>query len=57
MKKYYVAVDLEGVACVVGEHGVGLGQGKQYAFAAREGLLEATTPAQKRFLIPARMKW
>lgn len=49
MKKYYVAVDLEGVACVVGEHGVGLGQGKQYAFAAREGLLEANACAKALF--------
>ena len=48
MKKYYVAVDLEGVACVVGEHGVGLGQGKQYAFAA-----EAPIPGSLEAIIAA----
>lgn len=50
MKKYYVAVDLEGLACVVGEPGKGLGlDGKQYEFAAREGVQEANACARALF--------
>ncbi|MBE5783616.1 MAG: peptidase M55 [Clostridiales bacterium] len=49
MKKYYVAVDLEGLACVVGERGEGLGNGAQYAFAAKEGVKEANACAQALF--------
>ena len=35
-KKFYVSVDLEGMACVVGNYGQGLGDGKNYAFACAQ---------------------
>ena len=31
--KFYIAVDCEGPACVVGEPGKGLGSGENYRFA------------------------
>lgn len=49
MKKYYVAVDLEGLACVVGEYGEALGKGAQYAFAQKEGVKEANACARALF--------
>ena len=49
MKKYYVAVDLEGLAGVAGEFGAALGQGRQYEFATREGVKEANACARALF--------
>ena len=40
-KKFYVSVDLEGVACVVGNYGQGLGDGKNYAQGSREAAAAA----------------
>ena len=45
-KKFYVSVDLEGVACVVGNYGQGLGDGKNYAFACAQGSREAAAAAK-----------
>ena len=44
-KKFYVSVDLEGMACVVGNYGQGLGDGKNYAFACAQGSREAAAAA------------
>ena len=41
MNKFYIGVDLEGVACAVGIPGEGMGNSANYAFAAREALREA----------------
>lgn len=48
MKKYYIGLDMEGVACVVGTPGKGL-EGVNYAFAAHEGLEEANACARALF--------
>ena len=48
-KKFYVSVDLEGVACVVGNYGQGLGDGKNYAFACAQGSREAAAAAKALF--------
>ena len=47
MKKYYIGVDLEGVACAVGIPGEGMGSGANYAFAAREAVREALKQAKQ----------
>ena len=48
-KKFYVSVDLEGVACVVGNYGQGLGDGRNYAFACAQGSREAAAAAKALF--------
>lgn len=47
--KYYIAVDCEGCACVVGEPGVGLGDGVNYAFAREQATKEANAAATALF--------
>lgn len=50
MGKYYIAVDMEGAACVVGTPGEGLAAGSSNAaFAAREALQEANACARALF--------
>ena len=44
--KFYIAVDCEGCACVVGEPGKGLGAGEQYQFARRQATREAGAAAR-----------
>lgn len=48
-KKFYIGVDCEGVACVVGEPGNGLGTGEQYRFAAKQATREANAAAEALF--------
>lgn len=49
-KKYYISVDLEGVACVVGTYGQGLMAGTpNYPFACLEGTREANAAATALF--------
>lgn len=49
-KKYYVSVDLEGVACVVGANGQGLAAGtSNYSFACLQGTREANAAATALF--------
>lgn len=48
-QKYYIAVDCEGVACAVGQSGVGLGDGENYAFARRQATREADAAARALF--------
>jgi D-amino peptidase len=48
-KKYYIAVDCEGVACAVGEYGQGLGEGENYRFACLQATREANAAAQALF--------
>lgn len=36
-RKFVVAVDLEGLACVVGAYGRGLAESRDYEFAALQG--------------------
>lgn len=48
-KKYYIAVDCEGVACAVGESGTGLGNGEHYRFACQEASREAAAAARALF--------
>ena len=48
-KKYYISVDLEGVACVVGSYGKGLGGSPDYEFARLQGTREANAAATALF--------
>jgi len=49
-KKYYVSVDLEGVACVVGTNGQGLAAGTpNYLFACLQGTREANATSSALF--------
>ncbi len=48
-KKYYIAVDCEGVACAVGQSGAGLGNGENYRFACRQAAREAAAAARALF--------
>lgn len=48
-KKYYIAVDCEGVACAVGASGIGLGDGENYHFACLEATREANAAARALF--------
>ena len=52
-KKFYIGVDCEGAACVVGEPGKGLGQGGQYRFAVQQAAREANAAAQELFELGA----
>jgi len=45
-KKFYISIDLEGVACVVGNYGEGLGNGKNYNFAVEQAEREAIAAAK-----------
>lgn len=48
--KYYVSVDLEGVACTIGCYGKGLAAGSpEYAFAAAQGSREAAAAVRALF--------
>lgn len=48
--KYYVSVDLEGVACTVGAYGQGLAAGTPgYSFACAQGTREATSAVRALF--------
>lgn len=44
--KFYIAVDCEGPACVVGEPGAGLGRGENYRFACLQATREADAAAR-----------
>ena len=46
--RFAIAVDLEGVACVVGDRS-GLGDGSNYDFAAKQGAREADAAARALF--------
>lgn len=48
-KNFYLGVDCEGAACVVGEPGIGLGAGEQYQFAKKQAAREANAAAQALF--------
>lgn len=48
-KRFYIGVDCEGVACAVGIPGQNLGDGKNYAFAARQATREADAAARALF--------
>ncbi len=52
-KKFYIGVDCEGAACVVGEPGTGLGRGEQYQFARKQAAREANAAAQELFELGA----
>ena len=56
-KKYYIAVDLEGVACVVGSPGRGLLDAPDYPFACRQGTREANAAAKALFDAGAEEVW
>ena len=47
--KFYIAVDCEGPACVVGEPGKGLGNGENYRFACLQATREADAAARALF--------
>ena len=48
--KFCISVDLEGLACVVGNYGQGLADGtKNYSFAAQQGTREAAAAAEALF--------
>lgn len=47
--KFMVAVDCEGVACVVGRRGMALGEGKHYEWAAKQATREADAAAKGLF--------
>ena len=50
MEAYYIAIDMEGVACVVGTPGEGLSSSSANRdFAAREALREANAAARALF--------
>lgn len=57
MKKYYIAVDLEGCACVVGTQGKGLADSSDYAFAKKQGTREAAAAAEALFACGADEVW
>lgn len=48
-KKYYIAVDCEGVACAVGLSGIGLSDCENYRFACRQATREANAAAKALF--------
>ena len=48
-KRFYIGVDCEGVACAVGIPGQNLGDGENYAFAARQATREADAAARALF--------
>ncbi|HBL83796.1 MAG: hypothetical protein A2Y17_08355 [Clostridiales bacterium GWF2_38_85] len=56
-KKFYISVDLEGVACVVGFPGQGLGTERQLTFAAQQGVREANAVAAALFDCGASEVW
>ncbi|MCS7223735.1 MAG: M55 family metallopeptidase [Armatimonadetes bacterium] len=49
MMKFVIAVDFEGLACVVGEPGKGLRNSRDYPFAQREAVREANAAARALF--------
>lgn len=48
-KKYYIAVDCEGVACAVGSGGLGLSDSEQYRFACLQASREAAAATRALF--------
>lgn len=56
-KKFYISVDLEGVAGVVGNYGEGLGNGKNYSFAVTEAEREAAAAAKALIECGAKEVW
>ncbi|PKM62656.1 MAG: peptidase M55 [Firmicutes bacterium HGW-Firmicutes-21] len=48
-KKFYISVDLEGVACAVGAYGQGLSASPNYNFACLQGTREANAAATALF--------
>ena len=54
--KFYIAVDCEGPACVVGEPGKGLGSGENYRFACLQATREANAAARALFDAGARRR-
>ena len=48
-KKFYISVDLEGVACVAGTYGQGLSASPNYNFACLQGTREANAAAKALF--------
>ncbi|PWM26200.1 MAG: peptidase M55, partial [Clostridiales bacterium] len=49
-KRFYISVDLEGVACAVGSYGQGLSEGtKNYSAACAQGSREAAAAARALF--------
>ena len=56
-KKFYISVDLEGVACAVGFPGQGLGTDRQLSFAAAQGVREANAAARALFDCGAAEVW
>ena len=48
-KKYYISVDLEGVACTVGAYGKGLSDSPNFSFARIQGTREANAAATALF--------
>lgn len=56
-KKFYISVDLEGVACAVGFPGQGLGNERQLTFASQQGVREANAAATALFDNGAEEVW
>ena len=57
MKKYYIAVDLEGCACVAGAQGRGLADSPDLPFAKKQGTREAAAAADALFASGADEVW
>jgi D-aminopeptidase len=47
--KFMIAIDLEGLACVVGSPGTGLSESRNYLFACRQGVREVNTAVKALF--------
>lgn len=56
-KKFYIGVDCEGAACVVGTPGKGLADSENYAFACRQAAREADAAARALFDQGAEEVW
>ena len=57
MKRFYIGVDCEGVACAVGIPGQSIGTGDNYRFAARQATREADAAARALFDMGAEEVW
>jgi len=55
--KFYIAVDLEGVACSVGISGQGMGSDKNYQFAVKQAAREANAAATALYDLGASEVW
>lgn len=56
-RKFYVSVDLEGVACAVGSPGQGLGNGANYSFAVERAAVEASSAVRALLDLGAAEVW